>query len=433
MKKLFLFASIILLVACSADFEQPIDDVKTVSEKNFKISEEEALLRLEKVLNAFEPTTRGKMRSVKEVLAYRSRQSRTRSSGVPDTLMFIMNFDDDNGYAVVSTDSRFPFLLALVDTGNYSNRSYPSPEFDPTLMDELDLDELDDFWCMQYYDSIPYITMIEDFLHQHPYQLTDTIISLDLQVGPYLTTRWNQFDPYNRLCDGSSDNIGALSFSNYPAGCVAVALAQILAYHRYPNSAYGHSYDWNKMNVRTLTPTMSNDTIYEVAHLIRASGIACRTHYKTDGSWSTANRARKALRDTFGYSGTDRKLKFADSDIISSLNTGTMALITALKGGSFTGHAWVIDGYRKYITNTVVYTYTDDTYTEVEDITNIGRSEQIYYHCNFGWGGTANGYYLGDIFNTIDGPTYTEVDEPYSTGDYNYKWWFRTVTYSNPN
>lgn len=84
-------------------------------------------------------------------------------------------------------------------------------------------------------------------------------------------------------------------------------------------------------------------------------------------------------------------------------------------------------------TNTIVTTYTDDTYTTVKDITNIGHSEQIYYHCNFGWRGTANGYYLGKIFNTIDGPAYTEPDEPYSTGSENYKWWFRTVTYTNPN
>lgn len=32
-------------------------------------------------------------------------------------------------------------------------------------------------------------------------------------------------------------------------------------------------------------------------------------------------------------------------------------------------------------TNTIVTTYTDDTYTTVKDITNIGHSEQIYYHC----------------------------------------------------
>lgn len=31
-----------------------------------------------------------------------------------------------------------------------------------------------------------------------------------------------------------------------------------------------------------------------------------------------------------------------------------------------------------------------------------------YLHCNWGWGGTSNGYYLSDTFNTGDGPVYND-------------------------
>lgn len=437
MRRLLLFVSIIMLAACSTEYEQPVEKVKTVSSKSFKVSEEEAKQRLERLLPAFEPSTRGNKRTIKEVVAYRSKRTRSYAGDVPDTLMYIMNFDDNHGYAILSSDSRFPFILALVDTGNYVNRTYPSPEFDPALLNMLEFDELDDFWCCQKYDSLPYLDMIEDYLQNGPYQLVDTIVNLDKQVGPFLTTKWGQEHPYNQLCDGSPSNIGNPRESPYPAGCIPVALAQILAYHRHPSAAYGHTYDWAKIrSVAMVTPALARanpSLAYQVSHLIRACGIASNTQYKVDGSWSTAKRAEKALKNTFGYTGVTRQVKFAGEDIQLSLNNRTMALITGLKGRSFKGHAWVIDGYRKYKTNTIVTTYTDETYTTVDDITNIGVSEQVYYHCNFGWDGVANGYYLGEVFNTIDGPAYTEPDEPYSVGQRNYKWWFRTVTYTSPN
>ena len=68
--------------------------------------------------------------------------------------------------------------------------------------------------------------------------------------------------------------------------------------------------------------------------------------------------------------------------------------------------------------------------------TEVAEEEVNYYHCNYGWNGTANGYYLGKIFNTAKGPEFTEDTTPYTTSSnnsYNYTWWFRTVLYDNPN
>ena len=51
------------------------------------------------------------------------------------------------------------------------------------------------------------------------------------------------------------------------------------------------------------------------------------------------------------------------------------------------GHAWVVDGYIDEVKNNV---------------------HSYYLHCNWGWGGTSNGYYLSDTFNSGDGPIYND-------------------------
>jgi PKD repeat protein len=62
------------------------------------------------------------------------------------------------------------------------------------------------------------------------------------QVGPLLTSSWDQNAPYNNYCpmgDGGRCVVG----------CVATAAAQIMAYHRWPEAGYGsHTYWWGGDN-----------------------------------------------------------------------------------------------------------------------------------------------------------------------------------------
>ena len=45
------------------------------------------------------------------------------------------------------------------------------------------------------------------------------------QIGPLMQTTWGQGSPYNSFTP-----------SNTPTGCVAVATAQIMRYHEWPNN-----------------------------------------------------------------------------------------------------------------------------------------------------------------------------------------------------
>ena len=332
-----------------------------------------------------------------------------------------------------------------------------------TLYPPLDDDELDDFWCdgiNPHVNELNYVKFndMEDLISQYG---ESTILNGDsytktfytdyevrYQVGPYLDTKWSQGDPYNRMCNKiGDDNFIYQTEDNRNAGCVAIAVSQVLNFHKYPSEANGRSFDWNKINtVKGFDPKRSPDsiwnmgTLYEVASLVRSANIACKTQYfflsKKNGS-STANRAKKALSNEFGYQGVKKENNFAESNIEQALDAGTLAIVSGLRPCWYKGHAWVIDGYRVYVRDYRTVTYTDETYSEVKD-TQVLNSEEIkYYHSNFGWGGAADGYYLAKIFKTKDGPTAKElIDDMYwdrNTGDYNYTWAFKTVTYNNPN
>lgn len=90
------------------------------------------------------------------------------------------------------------------------------------------------------------------------------------------------------------------------------------------------------------------------------------------------------------------------------------------------GHAWVIDGsmHQKR------YRYI---YINGQQSTTI--DERTLVHCNFGWGGTSDGYYEQKLFKAHDGPVEREpgVDNPadgnHSQKDANYTRSFNIITY----
>ena len=48
--------------------------------------------------------------------------------------------------------------------------------------------------------------------------------------------QWGQYVPYNLYCP-----------TGMPTGCLATALAQVMAYHKYPSSYNGYNFNWTLM------------------------------------------------------------------------------------------------------------------------------------------------------------------------------------------
>lgn len=421
-----------MLAACSTKYEQPVEEVKSVSKNSFKVSEEEAIKRLEEMLNVFDPATRGKKRTIKEIIPRVKPQTRAYAAEIPDTMYYYVNFDDNDGYAIVAADERAIPILALIDTGNYVP---PQAYIDRTnaIVDSLDLiyppEEDDDFWCFQYEATFKTEEMIENLcdgyissLENSPYTRIFKESTITSQVGPLLKTKWDQVFPYNIRCLSNYKTSYDDCFEEYlldKAGCVSVAIAQICAYYQHPSSYNGYTYNWDYITtVESLRKTLKNNPneagyneALAISHLIRACGIAADIKFGKDKSGTKFKKAKKAFENYLGYS-ADRKVGFHGGDIIDELNAARPVFQSAKQNWTErTGHAWVIDGYRKCHIKEIKAAYQDETYLEEVDRRILHESDEFYYHCNFGWGGIANGYYLGKIFDTSQGPIMEEENE----------------------
>jgi hypothetical protein len=156
--------------------------------------------------------------------------------------------------------------------------------------------------------------------------------------GPLLTTAWNQNWPYNASCGpyGSPANPTLDSIPvNYPVGCVAVAMGQIMRYHQKPalvTSPTNHKYNWNNMAV---SPTSS------VPVLIRAIGVDVDMNYNPyslGGSWSTLWNAMMAF-SSYGYSEAALSFSHDAVRVRTNINANKPVMMSGTSGS--VGHAWV--------------------------------------------------------------------------------------------
>lgn len=212
-------------------------------------------------------------------------------------------------------------------------------------------------------------------------------------TGGWLETNWTQTSPYNLMCP-----IDPVTSSRSYTGCPATAMAQIVNYHRTTNNTYFddsddyyHNYSgrtfwidddydqhgfpsYPQLNVflDTLNQHYQNNTTLtndDKAALTFACGVAATQVYTSGGSgtFSVTQAYDAYLR--FGFS-TVELLYDSDTSLYTRLSQNMKdslpAHLALVDAAWSTGHNVVVDGYN-----------TDN-----------------YYHVNFGWGGSNNGWYL---------------------------------------
>lgn len=214
-------------------------------------------------------------------------------------------------------------------------------------------------------------------------------------VNPLLSTYWDQGSPYNAMCPGSSWN-------RCPTGCVATAMAQVMKYWAYPPKGCGsHSYVCD--NYGTLSANFGNTTYNwssmpnycsssntHVATLMFHCGVATEMNYTTSGSGAQVldygygyASAETAFHNFFGYKNTlngQQKAAFTDSEwqnmLKTELNAGRPVLYSGYgPDAEDGGHAFVCDGY----------------------------NSSNYFHFNWGWSGSNDGYFLLTSLNPGSG------------------------------
>lgn len=194
-----------------------------------------------------------------------------------------------------------------------------------------------------------------------------------------MTTEWSQRDPCNRLSP-------TIDGKHTPAGCVPVAIGQVVAYHKTLTTK--KNIDWNKI---------ANENGDEIAKLIQTIGNEVKMVYSKEYAHPNINfpnffdyRDRvKNFLNANGYS-----VKYVDN--ISS----TLVCPSIIEGFTknflgttnwFGGHWWVMDGYEKYeIWRGCGTIAIRSTNSNNEPLQVWGM---LYLHFNWGWEGQHNGWY----------------------------------------
>jgi len=206
-------------------------------------------------------------------------------------------------------------------------------------------------------------------------------------VAPLIIHTWDQGYPYNLLCPVDPAGPG-----NHPwAGCVATAMCQLMYYYRFPQTGNGQhcytpsgypqqcadygatAYNWDAM-LNTLSGARpDNDSA--VALLLWHAGISVNMMYSPSGSGAYSEDARNAMVNNFRFSQAASYIHrgdFPESAWDSILKANLDKKMPIYYDGYGTGgHAFNCDGYEG---------------------TN-------HFHFNWGWSGTANGYYYLDNLN----------------------------------
>ncbi len=313
------------------------------------------------------------LRSASDVeftLVYSGSENGLRAS-TGEAPFYVFNIGSADGFVMVSGDDRVAPVIG------YSLTSAFNPDNMPSNLRG---------WLEGYEKQIEYVRTLPD----KPYEAPETRAGeFPEQVEPLIDAKWGQSGPYNMNCpllDGDSTL----------TGCVATAAAQIMYYHKYPESAKGqgcyvldgdtvweemnqYTFDWNNM-VDVYDAKATDEQKEAVAELMKACGLGAEMNYDPDFSGAYASNVADAFVKNMQY---DENVSYVIRDAYTN-EEWTNLLKSELEAGRpilyngysalFSGHAFVCDGY---------------------DTNN-------FFHINWGWDGYFDGYFNLNLLNPYD-------------------------------
>lgn len=294
-----------------------------------------------------EPSAQSKMRKAQATspaptLAYAVKSDLSDKDNV-----YVINYGNDMGFVVVSGESGTgDEILGYCDHGAFEYDDCP-----PQMKEVLD-----------------FYSLSIDTLRKHPELAAKRRLAQsrsssigNVIVEPLLTTQWSQWAPYNNLCP-----------TGCPTGCVPTAVAQIMKYWRWPDVTRekvsgedfsGHVYDWDNMIDNYETTSYTAEQADAVAHLMADIGKALGTNYGPEGSGTGTDFL--PLVYNFKYNRGAAYHENLTEVMKAELNQSRPLLYSARPVDYGNGHELVVDGY----------------------------TSNNYFHFNYGWGGSYDGFY----------------------------------------
>lgn len=295
--------------------------------------------------------------------------------------VYVFEVADGDGFVVVAGDRRMAPILGYSVSGNCDAMHKSNVRF--WLQSYCREAE---FVASQYYEAAKGTSRLWSSLlaGDSPYGR-----GKDVPVSPLLQTTWNQSPLYNIYCPyDSTENTNAV------AGCVSISMAQVMKYwehpvigegnHTYHHNVYGDisadfadsAFKWNQMPDE-LTYYSTTTEVEAVAHLVYHCGVSLDMNYgpfsssafnNTNGQMESRS-IEQALVENFGYDvgvrcveldyyGVQKWCSLLDSELYNS-----RPIIYDGQGSG--GHSFVCDG----------------------------KDADGFYHFNWGWGGSCDGYF----------------------------------------
>lgn len=399
MKKLSFFW-ILALVICSviscAEKEQFEQELQTQKREQFKeklsheVTQTEARESLEKILTKLNiPSTRGgdtKLPPITSVYTTGKAAEMTRAGEAVEPYFHIFNFGDEEGFAIMSGDDRVEPLLALTFKGELTPETeIENPGF------QIAYEKMEEYYVQQVSSRIiegPSITIPpKDSLPDPVFTFDSVVYNMPLGHCP---VEWGQGDPYYRYCS-------TLDGQQAYTGCAAVAVGQLMAIYKYPNSyrylptSVPEIFDWEDMTSDDRSPDGTDKIAILMYQLGRSNNLCMIYEPVTDddeSTWSTPETVPRTLRN-FGYANGGQLIDYDEDRVVSELADGYPVLLRGEKGS--VGHIWLGDGLKEYTTTSSYYHLSQGWITTVTTF--------YYVHCNWGWYGEYNGYFLSGVFN----------------------------------
>ncbi len=276
----------------------------------------------------------------------------TATDGASNPICYVFNAKDGKGFVIVSADDSSLPVIGYSDNSTWSTGSVPASAERVLL------------------EPVKVSADMRRRVLAHASAKSDTKV--------LETPSWSQEAPFNNSIP-----------NRRLTGCVGVALAEILKYHNYPasrpvslvNEGEASAYEWSTMRMDNYRSGYSLEESTAVATLVADAAIGIGTDFGMSSSSAYEVKVPYALTSLFGYdAGVSYKKRQEmsrdawDQVIVDEIDSNRPVLYC---GQDVTaGHAFVCDGYEM-------------------------RGSTPYFHINWGWGGSANGFYATDALNPV--------------------------------
>ena len=424
MKKYYSIIIISIIITSCSYFEKShieLNDDTSTKTTNYTITVNQALNNLYSFCGLSDVKSSENCYQIENIFVICNDSPKTKSLNV-DTMLYVVNFKNDQGYAVLSADNRIKEDVILIsENGNvtpsqFNNEvakindsiiRYTNPRSENCIIGGSPANA-ENFILEQ---SVHYA---ESILENGGYNDKDENVGAfndydswvvpvnrirwnDTIVNTLMRTRWHQNSPYN---------------NNVPrgkaAGCVPIALAQIMAYNGFPPlEISGTEIDWQILAIRQNVIPNTTAALM-AAKLIRHIQVHCDSWILVNGTFTFPKKAEEFLRN-IGYNNVKRTTGYDESLILTSLrNNYPVFLAGAQNYIIFKSHGWVVDGWFKLMEQ---YDLQDKNTGKIVS----SKTETVcnYLHCN--WGNDNSSWVVSGVFNT---------------GSSTYNTWYRMITYT---